>query len=70
MACAVVEAKPLSEQNLAYWHLDPWEHISIEFDSHYIIFIEDNAIENFVCKMVAILSQSEFANLLWHLIAS
>ena len=57
MACRLSGAKPLPEPMLAYCQLNSWEHISENFDSNFIVFIEENAIENVVAKMAAILSR-------------
>ena len=40
-------AKPLPEPVLAYYQLDSWKQISVEF---WIIFIQENAFEYVVCK--------------------
>ena len=40
---------------LAYCQLAPQEQISVVFESNYTIFFEENAAENVICKLVAIL---------------
>ena len=42
---------------LTYYQLDPKKHISKKFTSDSKFFIQENAFENAVCNMVAILSQ-------------
>ena len=57
MACRLDGAKPLSEPMLPYCQLDPKEHISVKSYSKFIhIFIQENASENGVRNMAAILS--------------
>ena len=54
----ICDAKPSSEPMLPYYQLDPEEHISVIFFNSQV-FIEENALENVVCKMMAILSRSQ-----------
>ena len=62
MACRLFGAKPLPEPMLSYCQLDPQEQISVNFDSNYEHFIDQNALENFVWEMAAILSRGRWAN--------
>ena len=62
MACRLVGAKPLSESLLDYCQLDPYEHISMKFETKYNNFIDKNAFENAVWKMAAILSWPQCVN--------
>ena len=55
LACRLFGAKPLSEPVLEYCEFDPWEQTSVKFYSKFKNFIEENAFENVVCKMAAIL---------------
>ena len=57
MACRLFSAKPLSKPMLPYFQLDPKEHISVTFRLKFKSFIQENALENIVCEMEAILSQ-------------
>ena len=65
MACRLFDAKPLSEPMLSHYQLDHKEHISLKntciLETRKII-IQENAIENVVCKMVAILSWPQSVN--------
>ena len=54
MAWHLFGAKPLPEPMLIYCELDRWEQTSVKFESK---FMEENAYENVLCKMSAILSQ-------------
>ena len=57
MACRLFGAKPLSKPMLDYCQLDPQEQTSMTFWSKYKLFIHENASENIVCEMAAILSR-------------
>ena len=67
MACRLVGAKPLSEPLLEYCELDHWEQKSVKWtignknqwnlNRNSNIFIQENAFENIVWKMTAILSR-------------
>ena len=46
-----------SKQMLGYCQLGPWEQTSVKFESIYNFFIHENAFENIVCEMAAILSR-------------
>ena len=50
MACRLFGAKPLPEPMLACCQLYSREHISVKYKTGYIIFIQENAIENVVCR--------------------
>ena len=52
-------AKPLSEPMQPYCQLDPRENISVKFYLKLKKFILDYTLENFVCKMAAILSRPQ-----------
>ena len=56
MACRLVGAKPLSESVLEYCLLDICEQ---NFNLNSNVFIQENAFENIVCKMSAILSRRQ-----------
>ena len=62
MACHLVGAKPLSEPMLAYCQLDPLEQTSAKSESKFIFFIQENAFENVVWKMTAILCRPQCVN--------
>ena len=49
MACCLFGNKLLSEPMLPYCQLDPKDHISVKF--YLKVFIQENALENVVCKM-------------------
>ena len=44
MACRLFGAKPLLEPMLAYCQLDPWEQISVKFESKYKTFHSEECI--------------------------
>ena len=60
MACRLFGAKPLSEPVLSHSQLDPQEQTSVKFESKH--FIHENAYENIVCGMAAILSRERWIN--------
>ena len=62
MACRLTGAEPLSEPMLEYRSLDPGEQISIKFSSKYSNYLHENAFENVVTEMAAILSQCQYVN--------
>ena len=75
MACSLVGVKPLSEPTLEYCQFEPWEKISVKFEVKFIIFIQENILENVVCEMAAILSWPQCVKrsfgifmLWWHII--
>ena len=47
---------------LGYCQLEPQEQTSVKFLSEYIISIDENAFENVVCEMAAILSRGRWVN--------
>ena len=60
-------AKPLSEPMLEYYQLDPWKQTSVKSQSKFIYFhsrnfIQENAFENVIWKMAAILSRPQCVN--------
>ena len=62
MAYRLAGTKPLSEPILEYCQLDPCEQISVKSGSKFIyiyIFIQENAFENVVWKMAAILARPQ-----------
>ena len=59
MACHLFGTKPLPEPILTYCQLDPEEQTSVKIESKYKISTEENAFENVVCKMEAILSRAD-----------
>ena len=50
MACRLFGAKPLPSAMLPYRQLDSWEHISVKFESNFIILSQENTTENVVCQ--------------------
>ena len=46
---------------MAYCQLDPKEYISIKYYLKFKVFIPENAFENVICEMAAILSQPQCA---------
>ena len=55
MACRLFGAKPLSKPMLGFCQLHPEEQISVKFYQNTKLFIHENAPENIVCEMAAIL---------------
>ena len=47
---------------LPYCQLDPKEHVSMKFIQNSKYFIQENALENVVCEMAAILYQPQCVN--------
>ena len=62
MACRLFGAKPLSKPMQGYCQLDHEEQISVKFQSKYKFFIHENAYENIICEMAAILSRGRWVN--------
>ena len=58
MACRLTSAKPLSEPMLEYCKLEHWS-----FHLNTTILIQENAFENVVWEMTAILSRPQFIKL-------
>ena len=62
MACRLFGAKPLSEPMLGFCQLDPKEQNFGEIlIKNTKLFINENASENIVCEMAAILSRGEMS---------
>ena len=58
MACRLVGAKPLPDPMLTFCQLDPQEQTTVKFESKCKKkSIDENAFENVVCEMAAILSR-------------
>ena len=60
MACRLFGAKPLSKSMLDYCLLDSKEQTSVKFNQNTKIFIHENAPEDIVCEMAAILSRGRW----------
>ena len=63
MAWCFLDAKPLSDPMLTYCELDPLEYISVEFNHNLNIFIQENAFENVVRKLAAILPRHQYVKM-------
>ena len=59
MACRLVGAKPLSKLMLGYHLLDFWNKLQWVSNQNTTFFIQENAFENVVCEMAAVLFQEE-----------
>ena len=59
MACRLAGAKPLSEQMLEYCELDFWEQTPVKSYRNVYIIFQENAFQNVVWKMAAILSRPQ-----------
>ena len=64
MACPLFGTKPLSKPMLGYCQLDPMNKLQWKFSKNTQLFIHENAYENIVCEMAAILSQGRWVNTL------
>ena len=64
MACRLFGAKPLSKPMLDYRQLDPWDKIQWNFNQTTKISIHENASDNIVCEMAAILSWGRWVNII------
>ena len=53
---------PLSETMLEYFNWTLGDKLQWNFYGNQYVFIQENAFENVICKMVTILSQSENAS--------
>ena len=62
MACRLDGAKPLSERMLEYCNLNPWEQTSVKYFRNLYTVIQENAFENVVWKMAAVLSRPQCVN--------
>ena len=56
MACRLFGPEPLSKPMLGYSQIDPYEWMSVNITQNIKLFIPENASENIVCEMAAILS--------------
>ena len=54
--------KPLSEPMLEYCLLYTTEQISVKSESKFEIFVQENAFENVVCELAAILTRPRCVN--------
>ena len=59
MAGRLDGARPLSEPMMEYCWLDPYEQIQWNPSQNSYIFIQENAFQNAIWKMAAILSWSQ-----------
>ena len=59
MACRLFGAKPLSEPMLKYCQLDLTNKLQWNSNRNTKFFIQENAFENVVCEMAAILSRGD-----------
>ena len=59
MACRLFGTQPLSQPMLGYCQLDPCEQIRWNFNQNTQLFIQENAYENIICEMMAILSRGD-----------
>ena len=62
MDCRLFGTKPLSEPVVAYCQLDPRKQTSMKVESKFIIFNQENGLENVASKMAAILSCPQYVN--------
>ena len=62
MACHLFGARPLSKPRLGNCKLDPRNKLQGYFNKNKTCFIHENASENIICKMVAILSRGGKVN--------
>ena len=60
MACHLFSTKPLSESVWDYYTLDPWEQLSIKFETKYNSHPPKNEFQNVVCKTEVILSWLQY----------
>ena len=61
MVCRPIGAKPLPEPMLTYCQLRPSVQTSMKSESKFKIFNNENAFENVVCELAAILSRGEIS---------
>ena len=66
MACRLIGAKPLSEPMMVIFYWNIGNKFQWNFNLNSNIFIQENAFDNVVWKMVAILSRPQCVN--WYLI--
>ena len=62
MACGLLGAKPLIEPMLFFCQLASWEQISEYLNGNSVIFIQENAFQDVVCKLAAILCRGDELN--------
>ena len=61
MACNLFSTKPLSESVWDYYTLDPWEQLSVKFETKYNnSHAPQNEFQNVVCKTEVILSWPQY----------
>ena len=61
MACHLFSTKPLSESVWDYYTLDPWEQLSVKFETKYNnSHAPQNEFQNVVCKTEVILSWPQY----------
>ena len=65
MSCHLFGIKPLSEPVVVYCQMDLGNKLQWNFDWNSKVFIEENAHENVVCQMLAILPQPQCINSKW-----
>ena len=65
MACRLFGTMPLSKPMLGYCQSELYEETSVKFESKYNIFIHENACENVVCRLAAILSRRSWVMLVF-----
>ena len=66
MACHLFGAKPLPQTTLTYCQLAPWEQSEILINIQKPL-IHENAFENVICEMTAILFKERLVNCVCHL---
>ena len=66
MACRLFGAKPLSNQCWAIINWTPRNKLQWNFNQNTKLFIHENACENIVCEMAAILSRGRWVSSLCH----
>ena len=62
MACLLAGDNPLSKPMMVHCQLDTKQPISMKFCLKFPVFIQENAYENVVSKIAAILSWSQCVN--------
>ena len=62
MACRLDGTKPLSEPMLGCCQFDPSEQMSVKFEIHDDIYIQENRFQNVAWEMAAILSRPQCVN--------
>ena len=64
MACRLFGTKPLPEPMLNYYQFNPQQQTSAKLEPKYILFIDENALENVVCEMAVILYWEIWVNVI------